>query len=243
MPHQCLSVGAKWQQKAVCHLIVCSEAEHVAFGLVNRYQAVKGQSSLCRWNMMVNLAFLLFTQLCGRWILDDSTHATNSLSALLMAWGGLVLVHENILRYQQSRQTSSVLKSSTSVSTQDMPSQTVAGGANAGSDSSYIWDPLVMFMEMVALSSIGAGCLLQVALTGVWTALGWSIALLLTDAARLVRPHTSLASVHHCADFAGGFLQVLSGSRAAAPILEPGSLQHDRHSGLHTNHSAGGTGL
>jgi len=128
--------------------------------------------------MVVNLGFLLFTQACGRRILDNSTHATNSLCALLMAWGGLVLLHENVLRYKRGNNQ---LKSPTLASAHESSSDVCVGY-----DTSFLWTRTAIITEVIALVSIAAGCLLQVPVTGVWTALGWSVALLVTDAARLV---------------------------------------------------------
>jgi len=144
--------------------------------------------------MLITLIFLLVTQLVGARSDDWSTHSLNAVAALLITWGGLVLIHENVLRFRFGLPHSS---NAIQMKLQSQDSLPAAAAAHAGPIASTSSTALPsstpgfgfgisVFMELLALTAATAGCLILARPTSGWVGIGWWIGLMVVDSLRWV---------------------------------------------------------
>jgi len=99
---------------------------------------------------------------------DSGARVTRHVfAALLIAWGGLALLHEYVIKVQHQLSSRAAL-------------------VNAAKElqAQVIWNALSILMETLALVAVAAGCILLAGHTDGWVGIGWCVVLMLIDCVR-----------------------------------------------------------
>ena len=117
--------------------------------------------------MIATLVFLLTVHL-GALVQDqDITQTRHVFGAVLIAWGGLALLHEYVIQAKHH------LSSARSTADAASPLQ-----------PAVIWSFFGITMETLALVTVAAGCIMLADLTKSWVGIAWCMALMLIDCVR-----------------------------------------------------------